>query len=512
MIRPKPVVLAIVSGFGVSPIVEGNAIRSAKLPSFSHLLETYPVVTLDASGAAVGLTDGARGTSRAGCRTIGAGRAIPDAATKIAVAVERGTMMSAPVIRREFERIRRLGGAIHLVGSIGRSGSMEARTLSALLRDAREQGLSRVFVHAILRDGHAETDVLADAEATIREAGVGALASILGAEYALDRDRQWDRVRLAYEAITLGTPSQRSWMDAVRATERVSGSESAFVPVALGGDRVRPGDTVLFFDTVSAEIRELATAMALPAFSSFTRPPIANIRVVTIVEIDPDLPIETAFAPPVVEGTLGEAIASAGLRQLRIAETEGFFDLTEGVNGSSVVLPGEERLIIPGPFASRIERVPDMASAAVADCAVKEIIHGKYDVIFVGFVAPDGLARTGDEAAAAKACEAVDRALGRVAEATFALDGVLLVVADHGHAEGMRDPATGEIEPVGTRNPVPFIIAGRPYEGLKAKAGDVVGGDLALTAPAGTLADIAPTMLKILGIPAPKEMKGEAIV
>jgi 2,3-bisphosphoglycerate-independent phosphoglycerate mutase len=513
MMRPKPVVLTIVSGFGVSPVIEGNAVRGARLPAFSHLLQTYPTVTLNASGKAVGLPEGARGSSRAGFRTIGAGRAVPDIQSRINAALDEGTVLRIPSFRRMFERLGKDQGALHVIGPVGPEGSFSARMISTILRDARDQGVARVHIHAVLQGRSPEEDraSLNVLESCIRENGAGAVASVSGSAYAGDRSRHWDRVQLAYEAIALGAPSA-AWEDAFRTAETRGECGSAFVPVSISGDRVRPGDTVLFADPDSAAVRELVTAFALPAFSGFPRPPIANLQIITAVEADPDLPVETAFSPTAVEGTLGEAISAAGLRQLRIAETEGFINVTQGLNGAPAPLPGEDRVIIQGPSVSHPERAPGLASSAVADRVVKEIIQGKYDVIIADLSAPGLVSRTGDEAATVAACEAADAALGRIAEAAFAMDGVLLFVSDHGHAESLRDPATGEIESDGTRNPVPFIAAGRAYEGLKAKSGDLVGGDLALTAPAGSLADVAPTLLKILGIPKPKEMTGEALV
>ncbi len=511
MIRPKPVVLAIIGGFGVSPVIEGNAVRAAHLPVFLHLIETYPTVTLAASGSAVGLAEGARGSSRAGCLTIGAGRPVRDPLARIAGSDAR-TFAAVPAIRRAFEQAKASGGAVHVIGPVGADASDDpVEILSPLLRAASDAGIQRVFVHVVLgagEDVRAAAASLGAASDVIRAAGNAALASVSGARYAADREHAWDRVKLAYDAMALGTPSVPA--DASLDDQESSGADVR--PQSIGGERIRPGDACIFFSTEARDVRALATAFALPAFNGFPRAYIPNLHVVTLVEADPDLPVETAFPSSFIEGTLGEAIRNAGLRQLRIAETEGFAGVTDGLNGSSGVSPGEDRVIVPAPAVSRIERVPEMSSDAVQNRVVREIAHGRYDAVVVGLAAPACVAKTGDEQATVLACEHADRAIGKIVEATLALDGVLLLTSDHGHAEALRDPATGEVELIGSRSPVPFIVVGRAFEGLKARSGDIIGGDLALSAPSGTLADVAPTMLKILNIPVPKEMKGETLV
>jgi 2,3-bisphosphoglycerate-independent phosphoglycerate mutase len=512
MIRPKPVVLAIVSGFGVSPVIEGNALRSARLPVFSHLIETYPTVTLSADGPAVGLAEGARGSSRAGCLTIGAGRPVLDPRARIAAA-DAKVFANVPALRRAFDHVASSRGAVHLIGSVGDHPSDESvRILSSLLRAAEERGVPRTFVHLVFGAGEEARSArgsLVAAMDVIRGAPAAVIASVSGARFAADREHDWDRVKLAYEAMALGTPAAAS---AESLLDEADPAGAEIAPHGLGGERIRSGDTCVFFSLDARDVRALATALALPAFSGFPRAYIPNLRIVTLVETDPDLPVETAFPFPFIEGTLGEAVQNAGLRQLRIAETEGFVSVTDGLNGTCVVSPGEDRVIVPGQAVSRVERVPEMSSAAVADRVVKEVAHGRYDAVIMGLVAPACVAGTGDEPATVHACEAVDRAIGKVIEATLALDGVFLLTSDHGHAEGLRDPATGKAELVGTHSPVPFVVVGRAFEGLKARSGDVIGGDVSLSAPTGTLADVAPTMLKILGLPQPKGMTGQALV
>jgi 2,3-bisphosphoglycerate-independent phosphoglycerate mutase len=234
---------------------------------------------------------------------------------------------------------------------------------------------------------------------------------------------------------------------------------------------------------------------------------------VTLTEYDKDLPVDAAYPYQEFEACLGEVISEAGLKQLRIAETERYAHITNFLNGMcDQAFPGEDRVIIPSPNVSKYEQEPEMSTAAIADRVIKEIALGEYDAIMVNLAAPDLVAQSGEETATIKACEAVDKALGKIVDAALAVGGALLLVSDHGHAEVVRDPATDKVVRTGTKNPVPFLAIGKSFEGIKAPSGDVVGGDLALTAQAGTLRDVAPTMLHILGLPIPPEMTGRKLV
>ncbi len=512
MIRPTPVVLTIVSGFGMSPVLQGNAIKAARLPVFSHLIETYPAMTLHASGAFVGLEDNACGSSRAGCLTIGAGRPVLAPCTRLHDAATARAFGKVPALRRAGEHAQTHTGAVHLIGQFDGQSDRVHAILSALLTAAQDWNVTRVFLHVILSDDITTSDQVRECVALIashvKTAGIGKIASISGSFFAGDTRHEWERVKLAYDAMANGTPVG------------VPGSDSddhhavaGVLPCSIDGERIRPGDACIFFDQDPRQIRELVTAFALPTFNAFTRTYIPNLRIVTLVETDVDLPIETAFPTTLVEHTMGTALSDAGLRQLRIAETEGFVSVTAGLNGGISASPGEDRLIIPSPTVSRVERVPEMSSVTVADRVVKEIAYGRYDVIIAYLPAPDRVAQSGDETATIKACEAVDRAIGRIAEATLALDGILLLTSDHGNAEAINDrvkSVDGEI--TGTCHPVPFVVVGRAHEGLKARFGDLIGGDLSLSTPSGTLADIAPTMLGMLNVPIPKEMTGTSLV
>jgi 2,3-bisphosphoglycerate-independent phosphoglycerate mutase len=525
MNRPKPVVLAIVSGLGMAPATDGNAVRQAEMPVFRNLVETYPAMMLLAHGTAVGLEEEEGGTPEAGHLTIGAGRATPDPVHRISADMASGSFFRNPALKRMFAHVRNNGGRLHLIGTISEAEvHSKNRHLEALLSFAAREGVKRVFIHAILDGADALPEpgraAVRSLERTLRALGTGSVASLSGRSWAMRNDGRWDRIRKSYEAMALG-----------RSDERFGSADEAIVRSYAGGVDdgelepcvilqpgnvpavLRAGDGCAFFNVPAAPNRELMRAFALPSFDRFERPSHAGVFFVSLTEYDKDLPVEAAYPSRSYEHCLGEVISEAGFRQFRIAETERYVHVTDFLNGMrSEPFPGEDRVIVPSPDVSRYERTPEMSAAGVANRAVKEIALGAYDAIMMNVAAPDVVACSGNEAATVAACEAADKALGKVTEAVLATGGVLLLVSDRGHAEVVRDPATDEAMRGGTRNPVPFIVAGKRFEGLKAPQGDAVGGDLALTAPAGTLADVAPTMLKILGLAAPKEMTGRPLV
>jgi len=525
MHRPKPVILAIVSGFGIGPNMDRNAVRQANLPVFRELTETYPAMTLNASGSFVGRDQGACGTAEAGHRTIGAGRALYDPISRVSADVADGTFFKHPTLRKAFKRARTHEGAVHLIGLVSEANLQSKREhLEALLAYAKREQVRRVYVHAVL-DGvdampESGRDTIRSFERTLGTLGIGSIASISGRSWAMDGDGRWDRIKRAYDAMALGR-SMETFPSADAAIESSYANgvhDEAFAPCVIvqeGGiaATLSAGDACIFFNLRPAPERELVKAFTLPSFEPFNRPNPNGVHFVTLTEYDKDLPVDVAYPFQEYEGCLGQAISEAGMKQLRIAETERYAHVTNVFNGlRDNAFPGEDRVIVPSPNVSKYEQVPEMSTAEIANRTIKEIALGAYDVIIMNIAAPDLVAQTGNEAAAIKACEAADKGLGKVIDAALAVNGVLLLVSDHGHAEVVRDPATDEIVRTGTKNPVPFLTIGKMFEGIKAPTGDVVGGDLALTAPAGTLSDVAPTMLKILGLPAPKEMTGRPLV
>lgn len=525
MHRPKPVLLAIVSGFGIGPTMDRNAVRQANMPVFHELTETYPAMTLTASGTSVGLDTGTGGTAEAGHRTIGAGRVLHDPIPHVSAEIANGAFFKQPTLKKAFRHVRKHESAVHLIGLVSEAELHSRREhLEALLTYAKRERIDRVYIHVIL-DGvdampEAGRETVRSLSRTLETLGIGSIVSISGRSWAMDSDGRWDRIQKAYDAMALGRSSEmfHSAESAMEESYAKGVYDEAFVPSVIlqqGGiaTALQSGDACIFFNLRPAPKRELVKAFTLPSFEPFERRNHRGVRFVTLTEYDKDLPVDAAYPYQEFEACLGEVISGAGLKQLRIAETERYAYITNFLNGMhDQAFPGEERVIIPSPNVSRYEQVPEMSTAVIADRVIKEIALGAHDVIMVNFAAPDLVAQSGEETATIKACEAVDNALGKIVNATLAVGGVLLLVSDHGHAEVVRDPATDEVVRTGTKNPVPFLAIGKFFEGIKAPSGDVVGGDLALTAPAGTLSDVAPTMLKILGLPAPEEMTGRPLV
>ncbi|MBD3251351.1 2,3-bisphosphoglycerate-independent phosphoglycerate mutase [Candidatus Uhrbacteria bacterium] len=524
MRRPKPVILAVVSGFGIGPAQDQNAIRQAHLPFFDQLTETYPAIALRAAGDMVGKEEASIGTPEAGHRTIGAGRVIYESVPRIRQEIATGRFYTQPTLRNTCRHVVKRESTLHLIGMLSAAEQHARRDhLEALLELAKREGVARVALHLVL-DGidtpsQAALTNIRSLEEYLTTNGIGTIASLCGRRWAMDPSGLWDRIEACYRAMAQAEgPAFPNATDALESSyaKRIFDDElHPCVILQRGGAtfHFESGDACIFFNTLPAPKRRLVQAFTLPSFSAFDRPKTKMNRFVTLTEYDKDLPVQVAYPPLQIDTTLGSVISEAGLTQLRIAETEGFAHLTYDLNGMrEESYPGEERVLIPSPQVSRYEQVPEMRTQRIADRVVKEIAQGIHDVMFVEFSAPDLIAMTGDEMATIRACEVVDRALGKIADATLAVGGALLVTSDHGHAEAMRDPATDRLNRIGTRNPVPFLVVGRAFEGLKAPRGDMIGGDLASTAALGSLSDIAPTMLQILGLRIPKEMTGHPLI
>lgn len=526
MRRPHPVVLAIVSGFGVGPSMDGNAVRQARLPSFSSLTEAFPAMTLNAAGRAVGLEASCSGSAEAGHRTIGLGAVWRSSRARVDAAVASNALQKQAALRRLAEHVRSTNGTLHMTGLLTPAKRYaDTEHVYALLRYAKTAGVERVAVHVIL-DGvdampEAGLDAVRALEAHMADIDIGRVASVSGRAFAMDDTGHWDRTARAYAAMAEGASDamSRSATQAIEASYAAGVRDEQMVPTVLLQERGAPvarlqeGDGILFWNTRPFGMRQLVGAVTLPSMHAFARSYVRNVYAVTLTDYDANLPIEAAFPAHVVDTCLGQVLSDAGLKQLRIGETERFAHVTVFLNGMrDEALPGEERSIVPSPNVSSYNAIPDMRTARIADRVVKEVAAGSYDVIIVNIAAPDLVAQTGDEEAVVVACEAADKALGRMANAVLAVGGAMLVVGDHGHAEELHDPQTGALRKCGSSNPVPFLVIGKAFEGIKAPSGDIVGGDLSMTAPCGSLADVAPTMLRMMHLPIPKEMTGRPLV
>ncbi|MFA6522548.1 MAG: 2,3-bisphosphoglycerate-independent phosphoglycerate mutase [Patescibacteria group bacterium] len=523
--RPRPVVLAILDGFGIAPDSEGNAVTHAKMPNYSELTLRYPTITLKASGEAVGLLWGEMGNSEVGHLTIGTGRVNYMALPRLEKEIKDGTFFKNDAFLKAVAHVKETGGTLHLMGILS-SGKVHGyhMHLYALLELAKKNKVKDVAVHAFL-DGrdtlyNSALDFVGELTQQLKDIGVGQLATMCGRYYAMDRDNRWDRVQKAYEAIALGVSQSTAEdpMDALKNSYSREVYDEEFYPTVMTRKgapvaTVKPGDAMIFWNYRADRAREITKAFVLPSFDKFPRQYIENVPFVTMMEYEKGLPVQAAFPQIDIKNSLAEVLSNAGLVQLHIAETEKYAHVTFFMNGSKEeAFPHEDRVIIPSPKVASYDQQPAMSSKELSERVFREIRTGNYDVILLNYANPDMVAHTGNLAATISAHETVDYYLGQLKDEVLAQNGVLLVVADHGNSEELLNLKTGEIDKEHSTNPVPFIVVGKQYEGKPGLSGDAPNGDLSLLPPVGMLADIAPTILKILGVPQPPEMTGTPLV
>ncbi len=520
----KPYVLIVIDGFGVAPDSKGNAITQADTPNFDRFIRTYPTMTLRASGEEVGLSWGEMGNSEVGHLAIGAGRVYYQTFPRINRSISDGSFFENPALLQAMEHVKKQGSRLHLVGmvSAGRVHSMDEHC-HALLELAKKQGVKEVFVQAIL-DGrdtvyNVGVDFITTLQDKMKKLKVGKIASLSGRYFAMDRDNRWDRVEKAYEVMVLGNGNKAT--DPLQAMKESYAKEvydEEFVPtVIVEGDQpvglIQKDDAVIFFNFRPDRARELTRAFVLPDFAEFECTPIEGLFAVTMAEFEQGLPVQIAFPPEMIENCLAQVLSERGLKQLHIAETEKYAHVTFFLNGTKEdPFLGEERVIIPSPKVASYDLEPEMSAREITSRVVKEMREDKYDFIVMNFANPDMVGHTGNLPATIKAVEVVDECLGKIVEETIARDGVVFITADHGNAEEKLNLRTGDINKEHATNPVPFLIIGKSYEGQPSIAGEVPDGDLSLMPPVGMLADVAPTILAVMGIEQPMEMIGQPLI
>ncbi len=525
MNRPKPVVLAILDGWGVAPDSAGNAITRANTPNFHRFVREYPAMTLSASGKEVGLSFGEMGNSEVGHLNIGAGRVYYQTLPRINKALADGSFFENQAFLAAVAQVKKNKSALHLVGLVspGNVHSSEEH-LYALLHLARMHKIKKVFVHVIL-DGrdtiyNSGIDFVRRLLEKMKEEKTGKIATIAGRYYTMDRDQRWDRVEAAYRAMTEGVAPSYSAdpVAAIQASYDAKVYDEEVVPIVIGEANkptavVASGDAVIYFNFRPDRARELTEAFVIPGFMKFARAYIPDLIFVTMTEYEKEIPVLVAYPPTMVHATLAEVISTAGLKQYHVAETEKYAHVTFFLNGTiEAAFPGEDRKIIPSPKVSSYAEAPEMSAAEVGREVVRAIESDAYDVIMVNFANADMVGHTGDIAATVQGVEAIDRELGAIADHTLAKGGVMLVTADHGNAEELLNLQTGERDKEHSTNPVPLLVIGDAWKGVAGPGGDALEGDLSLLHPVGVLADVAPTMLKILGLAEPEEMTGRALL
>lgn len=506
IIKRKPVLLMVLDGFGRSEKKEGNAIAAAKKPNIDRLFSTYPHSTLQASGMSVGLPVGQMGNSEVGHLNIGAGRIVYQDLTRITKSIKEGDFFSNPILIDAIENVKTKGSSLHLLGLLSDGGVHSHNThLYALLKLAKKHGIRNVFIHAFL-DGRdvppkSALSYIADAEKRMKELG-GEFATISGRYFAMDRDKRWDRVEKAYDAMTgigIGETARSASQAVEKAYERGENDEFVTPTIILKNNEpvsvISNKDSVIFFNFRSDRAREITRAFIDDDFNGFKRKIFPHTHFVCLTQYDETFKVPVAFPPDSLKNILADILSYHNLKQLRIAETEKYAHVTFFFNGGrETPVVGEERILVPSPKVATYDHKPEMSAYPVTDEVVKAVSSGKFDIIILNYANLDMVGHTGIFEAAVKATEAVDKCVGRVFEAVSLAGGLLILTADHGNAEQMLDE-TGGIHTAHTCNPVPFLFCDA---GVKLRN--------------GILADIAPTLLEVLGIEKSEEMTGTSLI
>ena len=499
----RPVMLAILDGFGWREDPADNAVLDANTPNFTRLWQSCPHAFLQTSGRNVGLPDGQMGNSEVGHLNIGAGRVVPQELVRIGDAVADGSLVRTPMFTQLVEKLKKSGGACHLMGLVSPGGVHSHQDHAAALAGLLRQAGIPVRLHAFT-DGR---DTPPQSGAEFMRALLASLpkdvpvATVTGRYYAMDRDKRWDRVARAYAA--LAEADAPRFADPIAAIEDAYAHEKhdEFIPPSVIGDYagMRDGDGILCFNFRADRVREILTAFLDPSFQGFPRSRIIDFAAAAGMTRYSDALapfIEALFPPEPLTNILGEVVAAAGRTQLRIAETEKYAHVTYFLNGGQeATFPGEDRIMVPSPKVATYDLQPEMSAVELTDRAVEAITSGKYDLIVLNYANPDMVGHTGILAAAIRAVETVDTGLGRLAAAVTEQGGALLVTADHGNCELMKDPETGGPHTAHTTNPVPVLL---------------MGGGSAIAD--GRLADIAPTLLALMGLAKPAEMTGNSLI
>ena len=506
----KLVMLAILDGWGINESENANAVRLANTPNLDAMMKQYPSTKILTSGLDVGLPEGQMGNSEVGHTNIGAGRIVYQELTRITKSIQDGDFFSNKAFLDAIKYCKKQDSDLHLYGLLSNGGVHSHNThLYALLELCKREDFDRVYVHCFL-DGRdtppaSGEGFINELEEKMKEIGVGKIASIMGRYYAMDRDKRWERVELAYKALALGEGlTADNAIDAIEAAYQREEFDEFVKPTVIMKDgkplaTIKQNDSVIFFNFRPDRAREITRVFVDKNFDGFEKK-FLYVNYVCMTQYDETIPnVEIAFKPTKIENTFGEYISKLGYSQLRIAETEKYAHVTFFFNGGNEVeYEKEDRILIASPKVATYDLKPEMSAYEVTDRVVDVIRKSMYDVIILNFANCDMVGHTGVLEAAVKAVETVDECIGRIVEEVTRVNGTILITADHGNAEQMIDYTTGDPHTAHTTNPVPLIIAGLPDD-VELRDG-------------GRLADLAPTMLDIMGVEKPVEMTGESIL
>ncbi len=507
--KDKLTMLMILDGFGINTEEKGNAVKLANTPNIDKLMETCPTTRIFTSGLKVGLPEGQMGNSEVGHTNIGAGRIVYQELTRITKSIEDGDFFSIKEFNDAIENCKKHNSKLHIMGLLSDGGvHSHIRHLYGLLEVAKRKGFENVYIHCFM-DGRDTPPASGEMYITnlkekIQEKGLGRIATISGRYYAMDRDKRWERIKLAYDAMVHGEGKKMT--DEILAVEKSYEQEvfDEFIePIVMCDSEGNPvgkiekNDSVIFFNFRPDRARQITRSLVDKEFDGFETEKL-DLCFVCFTQYDETMPnVEVAFKPTRLKNTFGEYISKKGLKQLRIAETEKYAHVTFFFNGGEEkVFEGEDRILVPSPKVATYDLKPEMSAYEVTDKLIEAIEQDKYDSIILNYANPDMVGHTGILEAAIKAIEAIDECVGKVVNVVKEKNGVLLITADHGNSEQMIDYKTGEPHTAHTTNPVPLILVGKDDVKLKE----------------GKLADLAPTMLDLMGLEKPEEMTGETLI
>ena len=507
--KDKVTMLMILDGFGINENKDGNAIKLAKTPNIDELMKKYPTTKIYTSGLNVGLPDGQMGNSEVGHTNIGAGRIVYQELTRITKSIEDGEFFSNPEFISAIENCKKHNSKLHIMGLVSDGGvHSHNRHLYALLEMAKRRDFEDVYIHCFL-DGRdtppaSAEGYISELEAKIKEKGIGKIATISGRYYSMDRDKRWERVQKSYDAIVNGKGQYaREPIAALEQSYQKEVFDEFVEPIVIGSKeqpvaKIENNDSVIFFNFRPDRARQLTRTLVDKEFNEFKTKKM-NLYFVCFTSYDETMPnVHIAFKKEQLKNTFGEVLSNLGLTQLRIAETEKYAHVTFFFNGGEEKqYKGEDRILVPSPKVATYDMQPEMSAPIVTDKVVEAINSEKYNSIILNFANPDMVGHTGSLTAAINAVEAIDNCIGKIVKAIKSKKGTLLITADHGNCEQMIDYTTGEPHTAHTTNPVPLILV-TDKKNIKLKS--------------GKLADLAPTMLEIMGIEKPKEMTGESVI
>lgn len=516
----RPIVVAVLDGWGISNNSKGNVLKETSLPTIEKLDHFYPMTTLQASGISVGLFWGESGNSEVGHMAIGAGKIVYQNLPRITLSIQDQSFFANEALTEVMENTLKKDSSLHLMGLVGQ-GSVHSylEHLFAILDMAKQKGLSKVYIHAFT-DGRdspqtSGTKTLKDVQDRIKSIGVGKIASLSGRNWGMDRNNNWDRVEKAYRLLTEGTGIKAS--DPIQCLQDSYAKEITdeyIEPSVMIDEKDQPiatiqdGDGVIFFNFREDRARQITQAFVNPEFNGFERKKL-DLDFVTLVEYEKDLPVKIAFPPVTLSGGLGEILSQHNLKQLRIAETEKYAHVTYFFNGGKEQpWPGEDRVLIPSPSVSKFDEAPEMSASLVTEKICAALEKETYDFILVNYANADMVGHTGNEEACIMAVKTVDKNLSQLIPAVLKKGGCLLITADHGNVEEIKNFHTGQIDTEHSSNPVPLWFV-TPDNHREKTSEEVVRQQSEV---GGLLSDIAPTVLELLNIPKGEEMNGESLL